>query len=149
MYLLLFWDHIPTVLAHKYYCSTIPEAKIFKTFDQWQAEHANEPRPTPVSGSDGIRRDSHGNRVSMANSRFGSRVLGDKVGPLITGVTRWQVIDVQNEEVLVEHTEVSSFPGRTGFGQWKLWLSQELCSSQTPQVAEEGSRFSRAHLAQR
>jgi hypothetical protein len=33
MYLLLFWDHVPTVIAHKYYCSTIPEAKIFKTYD--------------------------------------------------------------------------------------------------------------------
>jgi hypothetical protein len=145
MYLLLFWDHVPTIIAHKYYCSRIPEAKISKTFEQWQAEHPNEQRPTPIAGSEGWRTDSHGNRVSMANSRFGIRVLSDQVGPLITHVVRWQRIDIQSEEVLIEHTEVRSSTGVSGLKQWQLWLPQEPCSSFTKEVATESSKYSTAH----
>jgi hypothetical protein len=82
----------------------------------------------------------------MANSRFGSRLLGDKVGPLITRVTRWQTIDIQTEELLIEHTQVASSTGYSGFAQWKLWLPQELCTSQTKQVASERARYFSAHV---
>lgn len=39
MYNLVFWDWIPTVLAHKYYCSTQAGFKIYKTPEEWKKEN--------------------------------------------------------------------------------------------------------------
>ncbi len=39
MYLLVFWDWIPTVAAHKYYCATEAGFWVYKTPEQWQKEN--------------------------------------------------------------------------------------------------------------
>lgn len=39
MYNIVFWDWIPTVVAHKYYCSTQAGFWVYKTLDQWKAEN--------------------------------------------------------------------------------------------------------------
>ncbi len=39
MYNLVFWDWIPTVVSHKYYCSTEAGFWAYKTVDQWKAEN--------------------------------------------------------------------------------------------------------------
>lgn len=39
MYLLVFWDHIPTLIVHKYYCEKEAGFWVYKTLDQWKAEN--------------------------------------------------------------------------------------------------------------
>lgn len=39
MYLLVFWDWIPTVVAHKYYCSKYGGFTVYKTLDEWKKEN--------------------------------------------------------------------------------------------------------------
>lgn len=39
MYLIPFWDHIPTLVAHKYYCEKEAGFWVYKTLDQWKAEN--------------------------------------------------------------------------------------------------------------
>jgi hypothetical protein len=39
MYLLVFWDWIPTVVAHKYYCATEAGFWVYKTPEQWKQEN--------------------------------------------------------------------------------------------------------------
>jgi hypothetical protein len=39
--ILIFWDWIPTLLAHKYYCSTQAGFIVFKTPEQWKAENTD------------------------------------------------------------------------------------------------------------
>lgn len=39
MYLLVFWDWIPTVIAHKYYCATEAGFWVYKTPEQWKTEN--------------------------------------------------------------------------------------------------------------
>ena len=39
MYLLVFWDHLPTLAAHKYYCKTESGFTVYKTLEQWQEEN--------------------------------------------------------------------------------------------------------------
>ena len=39
MYLLVFWDWVPTVVAHKYYCSTQAGFWVYKTPEQWKQEN--------------------------------------------------------------------------------------------------------------
>lgn len=39
MYNLVFWDFIPTLVAHKYYCSTQAGFWVYKTPEQWREEN--------------------------------------------------------------------------------------------------------------
>jgi len=39
MYLIPFWDWLPTVAVHQYYCATESGFWIYKTFDQWKREN--------------------------------------------------------------------------------------------------------------
>lgn len=39
MYNLMFWDWIPTVVAHKYLCATQSGFWVYKTLDQWKEEN--------------------------------------------------------------------------------------------------------------
>ena len=39
MYNLIFWDFIPTLVAHKYYCSTQAGFWVYKTPEQWKVEN--------------------------------------------------------------------------------------------------------------
>ena len=39
LYLAVFWDHIPTVLVHKYYCETEAGFWVYKTPEQWKKEN--------------------------------------------------------------------------------------------------------------
>ena len=52
MYNLVFWDWIPTVVAHKYYCSSEAGFWVYKTLDQWKAEN-----PGVLEGL--VREDAH------------------------------------------------------------------------------------------
>ena len=59
MYLLVFWDLIPTVVAHQYYCGKEAGFWVYKTLDQWKAENAgvaetlSEKRKPQTTGKDG------------------------------------------------------------------------------------------------
>ena len=59
MYLLVFWDHIPTVLVHEYYCEKEAGFWVYKTLDQWKAENAgvagtlSAQRKPQTTGKDG------------------------------------------------------------------------------------------------
>jgi len=39
VYLPVFWDHIPTLLAHKYYCEKEAGFWVYKTIEQWKKEN--------------------------------------------------------------------------------------------------------------
>lgn len=39
MYLLVFWDQIPTLVAHNYYCGKQAGFWVYKSLDQWKAEN--------------------------------------------------------------------------------------------------------------
>ncbi len=39
MYLIPFWDWIPTVVAHQYYCATEAGFLVYKTVEQWKKEN--------------------------------------------------------------------------------------------------------------
>lgn len=42
MYNLVFWDLIPTLVMHKYYCDTQAGFWVYKTPEQWKAEHYSD-----------------------------------------------------------------------------------------------------------
>lgn len=40
MYSIVFWDWIPTVAVHQYYCAKDSGFWVYKTLDQWKAENS-------------------------------------------------------------------------------------------------------------
>jgi hypothetical protein len=39
MYLIPFWDFLPTLAVHQYYCAVEPGFWVYKTLDQWKQEN--------------------------------------------------------------------------------------------------------------
>jgi predicted PurR-regulated permease PerM len=39
VYLPVFWDHIPTLIMHKYYCEKEAGFWVYKTLEQWKTEN--------------------------------------------------------------------------------------------------------------
>jgi hypothetical protein len=128
MYLLVFWDHIPTVLVHEYYCAKEAGFWVYKTVDQWKAENPGV-LETLVAYKDG--RSANG--AYILNQRFNWTVK--KTGPL--WLNRWrrhyEVVDSQSGELLARYIDFSTGNGNIG-GEppLRFWLQSEYCSSGEP-----------------
>jgi hypothetical protein len=149
IYLLVFWDHLPTLIAHEVLCRTVPDVKIYKTFEQWKAEHPGEARPVAIAPGGGFQKDREGRYVSMANSRFGIRTVSTRIGPLSTSITREQIIDLPTEEVLVERVMTGSGYGSLGASSsWqamKIWLNLDGCVPDSMRFHAEAKMFASSH----
>jgi len=134
MYLIPFWDWLPTVATHHYYCSKDAGFWVYKTVDQWKAENpgvmemlvANKGAPSKTTYS--------GNGYTTTfflNSRFNWVV--EKTGPFPVHRYAWQqkLVDSKNGEVLARYVDFSTgenqkFPGEPPI---KFWLQSKHCSS--------------------
>lgn len=127
MYLLVFWDHIPTLVAHKYYCEKEAGFWVYKTLDQWKAENpgavetlvANKDAPSNRQGDMTNYIDTY-----FLNQRFNWVVKHN--GPLL--FNRWrheqEVIDAKSGEVLARYVDFSTAHQQreAGWSGWKFWL---------------------------
>lgn len=147
MYLVVFWDHLPTVVAHKVLCELKPGTYIHITAEQWARAHANEPAPLPRVGGNYFLKDGSGRSVVQMNSRFGLRNIATRIWPLSTQVVREQVIDLQGEAVLAELVWVRSGYGSLGNSRdWramKVWLSLKECTAPGKDFYQEVDHFRR------
>ena len=132
MYLLVFWDHIPTVVAHKYYCEREAGFWVYKTLDQWKAENPGVAETLVTNKrASSTRQGDMGNYVDTysLNQRFNWVVK--KTGPLLLNRWRWEkeVIDTKTNEVLVRYVDFSTGSGFLG-GPPRLlrfWLQSDHC----------------------
>jgi len=72
MYNLVFWDWMPTVVTHQYYCSTEAGFWTYKTVDQWKKENPGV-METLVANKVSIQRvgdDSNHTDTQILNQRF-------------------------------------------------------------------------------
>lgn len=132
MYLLVFWDWIPTLLVHKYYCSAEAGFWIYKTVDQWKAENpgvmetlvANKGAPSARQGSIQNYTDTY-----FLNQRFNWVVK--KTGPLLFNRWRWEdeILDIKTNEVLARYVDFSTGNGNIG-GELpiRFWLQIGHCT---------------------
>ena len=124
MYNLVFWDWIPTVVAHKYYCSTEAGFWVYKTVDQWKAENPGV-METLVPYTDG--RSSHG--AYILNQRF--KWVVKKGGPYFFHRWKWEqeVIDSKTNDVLARYVDYSTGSGFIGGPPrlLKFWLQNDHC----------------------
>jgi hypothetical protein len=133
MYLIPFWDWIPTVAVHQYYCATESGFWVYKTLDQWKAENpgvmetlvANKGAPSTTDGDMVNYTDTY-----FLNQRINKVV--NKTGPFLINRWRWvqEVVDGKNSEVLARYVNFSTGNGNIGGEpELRFWLHSDGCAS--------------------
>lgn len=138
VYLPVFWDHIPTVLAHRYYCAKDGGLTVFKDPQQWLAEHQDELESLRVKSGgepvnqmlpDGWERSALINRdVAVETQQRNMTIL--------PGVEIWRnakrLFDVQSGNVLATHVNYGSYYGLS-HGGVRFWLWNRGCDETSRQ----------------
>lgn len=133
MYLLVFWDHIPTVLMHRYYCEKEAGFWVYKTVGQWKKENPGV-METLVSNT-GQKLETFGNANNFVdtitlNQRFVYKARHE--GPL--PLNRWrkeiEISDTGKNEVIAREVSFSTSQTRrhAGVSGWKFWLYKSVCA---------------------
>src|SRR5690606_12988284 len=114
MYLIPFWDLIPTLVMHKYYCSAQAGFWVYKTPEEWAEENPGiletltaYEKPINANLSIGL--------VSQRNDQFGRLFDITEIGELSIKKQRTLVVDVKSGKILAENIDFSR-----GFGQLAL-----------------------------
>lgn len=130
MYLLVFWDHIPTLIAHKYYCDKEAGFFVYKTLEEWEKENP------------GVAETLTWKRLSDSEYKKGrityylnERIMVIKQGkelPLAMSLNSDQIIDRQTNDIIAEKKDVNTniktlALGNVGLRDYKFWLQMESC----------------------
>lgn len=142
MYLIPFWDWLPTVAIHRYYCATEAGFWIYKTLNQWTAENPGV-TDTLTDNSPHEKfpnwplEDWNGKKITGINQRFGiehsDHLSGSRDGELFMNIWRWQtdLLDKKTGEVLARQVDFSA--GNNGYiggmHSLKFWLQSDTCFS--------------------
>jgi len=134
MYLIPFWDWLPTVATHQLYCARDSGFWVYKTLDQWKAEN-----PEVVETLVATKGAPSADGAYILNQRFNRAIK--KTAPLLFNVWRWeqQVVDSKTNEILARYIDFSTGNGNIG-GEppIRFWLQSEHCIG----GAINGSRLS-------
>lgn len=139
MYSIVFWDWIPTVAVHQFYCAKDSGFWVYKTLDQWKQENPgvmetlvdNSPNEYPNWPSE----NWNGKRITSINQRFGllykDHLSMPEEGELFFHVWRWEteMVDKRTGEVLARRISYTS--GNDGYiggvHSLKFWLVSDGC----------------------
>lgn len=139
MYLIPFWDWIPTVAMHRYYCATEAGFWVYKTPEQWKKENpgvilASSKEPYASKQKD----DSGYTEVRQLNQRFDWEVKNHhRLAILRVDQKEESLFDRDGNEVLARYVDFSTGYGnpmtRSGskheFNAFKFWLAREMCDA--------------------
>ncbi|MCE9571236.1 MAG: hypothetical protein K8R10_14735 [Rhodocyclales bacterium] len=138
MYLIPFWDWIPTVAVHQYYCATEAGFWVYKTPEQWKKENpgvmetlvANTGAPSRNEQVD----DGHAKtKVFILNDRFNWIVTQQDFSNVLPIIRSEQkVTDTKTNEVLARYVDFgtgNSVKNTVGPpGPLKFWLHSGHCN---------------------
>ena len=128
MYLIVFWDHIPTLIAHKYYCEKDAGFKVYKTLEEWKKE--NPGVAETLTYGDELKFRIEGNKtIYYMNERLDSVTTRTPVF-LSVKEQKYQIIDKLKNDVLAEYIDFSSgggFQNAKTLTDYKLWLVNKTC----------------------
>lgn len=140
MYLIPFWDWLPTVATHQYYCATEAGFWGYKTVDEWKAENPGvmETLPKPsLTGSPTESEQFDGGRgrkyIYHLNDRFDWVIIRRDISRFVPVIlVEQEVKDVRKDEVLARYVDFAtgnSVRKTLGPpGPLKFWLSSQHCS---------------------
>lgn len=127
MYLIPFWDWLPTVATHHYYCAKDAGFWVYKTVDQWKAENPGVANRLHFKLQ--ASRTGYG-ELYVLNERFAVEVHRKKaISFLPTTITEERLVDVGNGNVLAKAVRVGSNvnPAADGLRGYKFWLGSKPC----------------------
>jgi len=134
MYLIPFWDWMPTVAVHQYYCAKEAGFWIYKTLDQWKKENpgvaetlvANKGAPSRRVGDASNYTDKYN-----LNQRFDWVIT--KTGPLPLNRWKWEkiIVDTKSNDVLARYVDFSTGGGFMAGPPrlFRFWLQNDHCSN--------------------
>jgi hypothetical protein len=129
MYLIPFWDWIPTVAVHQYYCSTEAGFWVYKTPEQWVKENPRVIETLALASADKELQYLNHKKVYFESITDRRRL------PLIP-ITLYsdEIVDVASRELLAKHVGVGSGYGYISTSNdWrsiKFWLNLDPCDGQ-------------------
>lgn len=129
MWLIPFWDWIPTVAVHQYYCATESGLWVYKTLDQWKKENPGVIETLVYNKAMPPVQTPYGPAAAL-NQRF--IYLFKYEGPFL--FNRWRietaVRDSKNGDVIAREIgfSTSQKQRQAGWSGWKFWLDNEGCN---------------------
>lgn len=134
MYNLVFWDFIPTLVAHKYYCATEAGFWVYKTPEQWRAEHPGVAET--LTWNRGILPEKilpDGTKQMLLNNRFSWDQKTRELRLIPVTVHQFTVVDNVANQIINKEVIVGSGYGALGIGRkgsLKFWVGAESCGPQ-------------------
>lgn len=127
MYLLLYWDWVPTIVAKQVYCRTQGGFSLYKTLDQWKQENPGVAEtlvaPTRVQSVTEGKTTKY-----FLNQRFVWQIRERDLPILPVTIRDEQLLDQKTGESLARYIDVGSGDaGPMVGGSWKTWLRQGPC----------------------
>lgn len=145
IFLPVFWDWLPTVWLHSYYCEKYAGLSVYKTPEQWRlanpgvAETLVRLRPAQQVG--------YGNTYYFQlNQRFRWELSNSSVGFFLVQHTE-RLVDGSTGEVLVRFLDFSTGLGSlspTEFRDYKFWMTRISCEPEGNRVAR--AKFNESRL---
>jgi hypothetical protein len=163
IFLPVFWDWIPTIIAHDYYCKQAGFTE-FKPVEQWKKENPGVWETLRKYNSDErheARKDrdyldyqgQRYHRMLPMNPRISIYKSRIRHEPLLVFTTTYLVYDEGKQEVLAMSKSSGSGPGNTlelgsdyGWSGFKLWLNKEACGDTRLTVVDYADSLSNPDL---
>lgn len=132
MYLIPFWDWIPTVAIHQYYCATEAGFWVYKTPEQWKKENREAAAALSWKEIPDYTFLPDGTRRATLNERIVIDVSIHKLILISTYQQQEQFVDLLSGEIMAKRVSIGSGYGNFGVGgkDWrvmKFWLSLDPC----------------------
>jgi hypothetical protein len=131
MYMIVFWDLIPTYAARTYYCTVHAGLNMYKTPDEWIKDNPGMVEQiTPIEPRRTLR-TSNGFR-SRLNERF---EFISEIRPVFFGFVvedKESIMDLKNNNILAERVDYKTGSNSFGTGanslnDYKSWLYTNSC----------------------
>jgi hypothetical protein len=123
-YLVPFWDWVPTVVAHQYFCATEAKFEVRKTLEQWKTEN------TKIIAN--LRHDRDAKIVKAGpyyRYPLNQRLASERIDPhevfLTIKRTEGRIVDIENGEVLASYVDF------VASGNDKFWLRTGRCRGES------------------
>lgn len=147
MYHIVFWDWIPTLVAHKYYCSTQAGFRVYQTPEEWRRENLGREKLNTDTVRSNKSQTYDQRRGELLEVTRKTEQLGDlfekrSIGVLPITRIRSSVVDVRTDMVLAELVDYQRGHGNWMTSQrqssWKFWLHSNSCKTDNQRIAQKG-----------
>ncbi|MCO6411335.1 MAG: hypothetical protein J5I92_01195 [Thiogranum sp.] len=133
MLLLVFWDWIPTLALHHYYCATDGGYTRYKTLAQWDAENPGVAQTLKPSSTTKSIREGTRQRYVL-NQRFAWDIHHAQ-HPLHIRERDERIVDMKTGEVLARYVDFDTDIQVAGLGprdirDLKFWLKYKSCETE-------------------